>query len=199
MSHVVKMNMVFKDLEALELAAAALGMVLDRGAYVGTELPQSQWLKWKWYGRWMADYSKGDAAYLNGIDTKLYGRAPMVIRNPNVRGSYEIGVYPRDHYFVTGDDRTQTRVEGLNYALVMDYYNGGRGLVKTVAGARNAADYAARGDNSTGDGKNCNKLTTAYAIEVARKNPAMKGRRFEVEKLEDGRTVIKAQSVAVRS
>jgi hypothetical protein len=104
MSHVVNIQLEIKDLEALEAACKALGLTYDRTAN-----------KWRWYGKWMNDYSGKDAAYKHGIEPSRYGTADAgVIRVPGT--SYDVGVYK------TKD----------GYALIYDNWQSGGGIEKVL-------------------------------------------------------------------
>ncbi len=79
MSHVTAINIEIKDLEALKAACDELGLSFRLGQTT-----------WKWFGTWMDDYSRSDAAYKNGYPPDLYGTGEHAI---HVLGSdYEIGV-----------------------------------------------------------------------------------------------------------
>lgn len=107
MSHVASIEIVIKDLAALKAACKAAGL----------EFRENQ-KTWKWYGRWMNDYSDSKAAYKNGIDPKQYGKCDHAIGIPGNNTSYEIGVY--------------AQADGT-YKLAWDFWGGGNGLEK-VAG-----------------------------------------------------------------
>jgi hypothetical protein len=50
---------------------------------------------WNYYGEWLGDYRKPDAAYRHGIDPKDYGKnAKGVISLKGDKSSYEVGLYP---------------------------------------------------------------------------------------------------------
>ena len=112
MSHVTHIEVVIKNLDALASAAEACGceLVLDKHTY-------------KWYGRWVNDYNRSDAAYNHGISTADYGKnCDHVIRVKDAgKDTYEVGVYKNP--------------DGEGYVLVYDFYNGGNGLEKHI-GAR---------------------------------------------------------------
>lgn len=79
MSHVVTIDTVFNDLEALDRACKKLGWTLKRGQKC-----------YKWYGRWVNDYHGDNAAYKKGFDTNDYGKCDHAIGIPGCR--YEIGL-----------------------------------------------------------------------------------------------------------
>ena len=56
MSHVALVDVIIKDLDAVELACEDLGVL---------ELIRNQ-PRFNWYGRWVNDYGKEDAAYRHG-------------------------------------------------------------------------------------------------------------------------------------
>jgi len=50
---------------------------------------------WRYYGAWLDDYKKANAAYRHGIDPKDYGKnAQGVISLKGDASSYEVGLYP---------------------------------------------------------------------------------------------------------
>jgi hypothetical protein len=79
MSHVACVDIVIKDLEALKIACERLGWQLVKGAKT-----------YEWYGRWVNDYDKADAAYKHGVKTEDYGKCDHKIKIPGVK--YEIGL-----------------------------------------------------------------------------------------------------------
>ena len=110
MSHVVKVELVITDLDALEKACSALGLTYDK-----TENT------WRWYGTWVNDYSKGDAAYVHGITPDRYGKADAgIVRVPGC--GWDIGVYK-----VPGKENT--------WCLIYDFYAGGHGIEKALGKA----------------------------------------------------------------
>lgn len=94
MSHVIGVNLVISSLTALERACKELGITFMRNQQTH-----------RWYGSWVNDYNRSDAAYKNiGIDPKNYGHCEHAIRVPGA--DYEIGVYknPKGAGFVLGFD-----------------------------------------------------------------------------------------------
>lgn len=83
MSHVVVIQLEVKDLEALKTAAERLGATLVIGQKT-----------FRWYGRWMNDYSADNAAYKNGVAAKDYGKCDHAITHPKC--SYDIGLVKTD-------------------------------------------------------------------------------------------------------
>ena len=111
MSHVAKIDVVIKDLEALQAACEALGLEFVQGQKT-----------FKWYGRWVNDYSAEDAAYHSGIKPEDYGKCEHAIRIPGNSSAYEIGVVRNPN--------------GEGYSLVYDFYNGGFGMSDKVGGKK---------------------------------------------------------------
>ena len=108
MSHIAKVELQVMDLAALQEAAEKLG---------GEYLPNEK--SWRWYGRFMNDYSGQDAAYRHGIKPERYGTADAgIIRF--AKATYDIGVYR-----VPGEDG--------KYCLVFDNWQNGQGL-ETICG-----------------------------------------------------------------
>jgi len=83
MSHVVVIQLEVKDLEALKTAAERLGATLVKDQKT-----------FRWYGRWMNDYSADNAAYRQGVSTKDYGKCDHAITHPKC--SYDIGLVKTD-------------------------------------------------------------------------------------------------------
>lgn len=105
MSHVTAVKVQIKDLAALKAACKAIGLEFREGQRT-----------YKWYGRWMNDYSAQDAAFQQGIDPKTYGTCDHAIAVPGNKQAYEIGVVNR----------------GDHHAMVWDFWNGGLGLEAAV-------------------------------------------------------------------
>jgi hypothetical protein len=107
---------VYKDLECLARATERCG-----GEFLRNQTT------YKWVGRWFNDYSEADAAYLQGIDPKDYGKCLHAIRvkgNPN---AFEIGVVKNP----TGD----------GYRLIFDFI-GHRGKpLLDMLGGQDAAEF----------------------------------------------------------
>ena len=93
MSHVVTIELEVKDLEALAKAARDLGAELVRDQKT-----------FRWYGRWMNDYSADNAAYRQGISPKDYGKCDHIIRHPKC--SYDVGLIRQSNgsYRVVADE-----------------------------------------------------------------------------------------------
>lgn len=106
MSHVSTVEIDVNDLESLRVACKALGLEFVEGQTT-----------YRWYGKWVQDYSEGDAAYKNGIDPKDYGKCEHAIRLPNNPNAYEVGV--------------ARRADG-KLTLVWDLWSGGKGLEAVI-------------------------------------------------------------------
>jgi len=111
MSHVAKIDIKITDLDALEKAAADCGLELVRGQKT-----------YKWYGRWVDDYSANDAAYKHGIKPADYGSCDHAIRIPGNSMAYEVGVVKNPN--------------GEGWVLIWDFWNGGHGLQAKLGGAK---------------------------------------------------------------
>jgi hypothetical protein len=107
MSHVAKIEVEIKDLEALRSAAASLGLELvDRQT------------TYRWYGRRV-----GDTKLPDGFTAAELGTCEHALRVVGEPSAYEIGIVAR-------------RDGGAGYTLLWDSWNGGYGLVEKVgAGA----------------------------------------------------------------
>lgn len=106
MSHVADMNLKIKNLDDLSRACQTLGLELVRDQKT-----------YKWFGRWMNDYSGENAAYNHGIKPEDYGKCDHAIRIPGDSKAYEIGV--------VADGSGE-------YQLIWDFYGGGFGLVDKI-------------------------------------------------------------------
>ena len=80
-SHVSSLDLIVKDLEALEVAAKACGL----------EFRENQ-RSWRWFGRWMRDYHAPDAAFNHGVAPADYGRCSHALSIPDNPAAYEVGV-----------------------------------------------------------------------------------------------------------
>lgn len=105
------------DLEALRRACEERGLEL----HLGVET-------YKWFGKWVNDYSRDDAAYRRGVKPEDYGKCTHMIR---VKGA------PAGHY-----EAGLVRMSDGGFAVVFDHWSAGPG----------ARDLAARlgwdGDDS---------------------------------------------------
>lgn len=115
MSHVTKLGLQIKDLEALRLACESLGLelVLNQKTY-------------KWFGRSVGDYPLPE-----GMTADDLGKCDHVIRIPDNSSAYEIGVVQNgDHYellwdFWAGGKGMVAKVSdgnGLNANKLKQYY-----------------------------------------------------------------------------
>lgn len=111
MSHVSSVKAYVTDLKVCAAACEEIGLELVTGA-----------TSYRWYGKWVNDYSGGAAAVSNGHDPKTFGTCEHKIR---VKGAgahtYEIGLVRR----LDG---------GPGWELLYDNWCGGQGL-EAVAGA----------------------------------------------------------------
>jgi hypothetical protein len=114
MSHVVAIQLEVKDLQALEVAAKALGAELVRDQKT-----------FRWFGKWMNDYSADNAAYKNGVKPENYGKCDHIVRHPKC--GYDIGLVKQDNnsYRVVADEWSSgglTRVFGAGMAHLKQQY-----------------------------------------------------------------------------
>jgi len=108
MSHVVASGVIITDIDCLKAAVAKV---------MGLHWKENQ-KTWKWYGKWVNDYSAADAAYKLGIETKDYGKCEHAIKVDG--SSYEIGVMKRK--------------DGKGYSLVFDFFGGNGHRIQDVVG-----------------------------------------------------------------
>jgi len=106
-SHVVGVELEISDLDAFAAAVEALG-----GEYLAGET------RWRWYGCWVRDYHKGDAAYKHGVEPSRYGVADAGVARFS-GCDYDLGLY-----------KHPTK-EGV-FLPVFDFFSGGKGLVKKL-------------------------------------------------------------------
>lgn len=135
MSHVATVDVQIKDLDCLRKACGRLGL----------EWKENQGT-FKWFGRWMNDYAKQDAAYKHGFKPEDYGKCTHAIGVPGNSSAYEIGVVAK---------------EDGSFGLLWDFYRGGHGLMECVSSEANKEGVG--------------KLLQAYAIEVAKKSAKKQG------------------------
>ena len=109
MSHVANVEIVVNDLEALKLAAADCGLIFKENQKT-----------FRWYGRFINDYSKSDAAYKHGIKPEDYGKCLHAISIPGNAHAYEVGVVANPN--------------GNGCVLIWDFYAGGNGLQQHLGG-----------------------------------------------------------------
>lgn len=102
MSHITKIGLQIKDLDALDLACRRLGLELIRGQKTH-----------KWYGRFV-----GDSPGIAGMMPKDYGKCEHAIRVKDNAQAYEIGLV--------------RRADGKGYEMVWDSWQGGYGLSKAT-------------------------------------------------------------------
>lgn len=104
MSHMVCIKTKIRDLRAAALAAKRMGGTLDVNKKT-----------FEWFNRWMDDYSKEDAAYKHGIDTKDYGKCDACINFEGI--NYGVGL---------------VKTEEGDYKIVFDFYD--RALKEKMGG-----------------------------------------------------------------
>jgi len=106
MSHVISVNVVIADLAALERACKELGLQFLKNQKTH-----------RWYGRWVNDYNRADAAYIqSGIKPEDYGKCEHAIGVPG--SGYDIGVYKNP--------------KGTGYVLAFDNYGTGKFIVNRL-------------------------------------------------------------------
>lgn len=137
MSHVVQISLEITDLDALATAAEMCGMKMSK---------QSQY---RWWG-----YSVGDFPLPEGFSEKDLGKCDYALTVKDKPDAYEVGVVPR-------------RDGKPGYALLFDFYNGGKGLVDKI-------------------GENAVNLKREYALAVATKELRRQG--FRVSRQVDQKT-----------
>jgi hypothetical protein len=75
--------------------------------------------EFKWYGSWVKDYNKADAAYRQGIDPSTYGHCEHVIRPKGAAANdYEIGLAKNPN--------------GAGLVPVLDFFGSGNKLRELV-------------------------------------------------------------------
>ncbi len=110
MSHVTDVKLHVTDEDALEEACQLLGLKLNKG--------QSTY---RWYGRWVNDFSGAKAAVTLGHDPKTFGKgADHTISVMGVDSAYEIGVVKSK--------------QGEGYDLLFDAWGAGGHKLQAVAG-----------------------------------------------------------------
>ena len=108
MSHVVSIKTELKDLKAVKAACAELGFTFNENAKT-----------WRWYGRWVNDYDKEDAAYKLGIKPEDYGKCDHSISIPGC--GYDIGL--------------MLNPETKGYRIVFDFYGSEGGKLRKAVGS----------------------------------------------------------------
>jgi hypothetical protein len=120
MSHVAYVDIQIKDLGALKTACQKIGLEFKEGQKTH-----------KWYGRWVDDYHKDDAAYHHGINPKDYGQCEHAIGVPDNAQAYEAGIVKRP--------------DGKGYTLIYDFYGASGRALEALMGkgaARLKKQYA---------------------------------------------------------
>ena len=116
MSHVCKIELMIRDLDALEAACKEIGLELVRNQD-----------HFKWFGR-----SVGDYPIPEGFTAEDMGKCQHAIRIPGNKKAYEIGI-------------TQRRDGKPGFQLLWDFWAGGYGLREVIGedGNRLRQAYAA--------------------------------------------------------
>lgn len=146
MSHVAEMEVQISDLDALDEACKELGLEL--------RLNQKTF---KWYGTHVGDYPLP-----KGFSKEEMGKCDHAIAIPGNSHAYEIGVVKR-----------RDGQEG--YALLFDFFAGGRGMSQKVGG------------------NNCAKLADEYLAAVTVKSYRRAGRQVQRERTALGHIVIRGR------
>lgn len=98
MSHVVGVDYVVDDLDALEKACRDVGCELRYGQR-----------SYNWYGKWVNDYDADDAAYNKiGIKPEDYGKCEHAISVTGNKEAYEVGLVKNPN--------------GPGWKLIYDFY-----------------------------------------------------------------------------
>jgi hypothetical protein len=132
-----------KDLPALKQACKRLGLEFREGQKT-----------YKWWGR-----SVGVFPLPQGYEAKDLGKCEHALHVVGNDGAYEVGVVRR-------------RDGKPGYALMWDFYAGGRGLEAVV-------------------GKDCQRLRQLYAVEAAKNVGRKQGMRFTEHVLANGSVQLK--------
>jgi len=103
MSHVVKMDLEFTDLDELRAAVESI--------------PELEWREnqktYKWWG-----HSVGDYPIPQGVKEEDLGKCDHAIAVKGKKNAYEVGVV--------------AKADGSGYHLIYDFYGGGQGLVEAI-------------------------------------------------------------------
>jgi hypothetical protein len=113
MSHVATIGFAVTSIEALRRACEKRGLRLEKRQ------------NYHWFGQWVNDYHRTDAAYKQGYDPKEYGKnAEWVVTAKGTKneksGMYEVGIVPNKN--------------GPGYVMMYDFYAGGLGMSKLIGG-----------------------------------------------------------------
>ena len=157
MSHVVSHDTVVKE-EHLDCFAQAC-------TDCGLEFKPNQ-KNYKFFGSWVNDYHKDDAAYKNGFDPKEFGKCEHAASVKDKPDAYEIGLVKRPN----GQP---------GYNLLCDFYAKGRGLMEHVS-------------QDGPSGKVPDKLLQQYAARVAEKKLKQAGFGMQRKVNSKGHIVIEA-------
>lgn len=108
MSHITKIDLLIKDLDALDKACKNMGLELVRGQK-----------KFKWWGRFVGDSTPPKELAEQGYTTDKFGTCDHAIRVKGANaGTYEIGLIQRK--------------DGKGFMLAWDSYQRGYGLLNAV-------------------------------------------------------------------
>lgn len=114
MSHVTKIKIEVKSLEALKKAASTCGLEFREGQKC-----------YRWYGRFMGDYP----SWAEGIDTNKLGQCDHALSVAGNDRAYEVGVVDNGNG---------------SFSLLWDFWSGGYGLQAAVGndGSKLIAEYS---------------------------------------------------------
>lgn len=145
------------------LVITDLNVLKEVGAELGLELVEAK--TYKWYGRWMNDYSAEDAAYKLGIPTEDYGKAT---------GGYKLKLKDNNHAYEIGLHKDPAGSGG--FVLVYDFFGGQGKALQNVIGEKGE------------------KIKQAYSLALAKKKMVQKGFRVTGQKtLDNGKIQLKMQ------
>jgi len=109
MSHVAHIDLHIKDLQALNMACAKMGLALIFNQKT-----------FKWFGEWVDDYNTREAAVTQGFDPKTFGECEHTIKVNNASAdTYEVGLVKRL------DNKP-------GYTCLYDNFCAGHGLEKVI-------------------------------------------------------------------
>lgn len=143
MSHVATVKCVVKDLGAFEAACKALEVDLGNGKKLRLKFKPNQ-KTYRWYGQWVNDYSRSNAAYLNGIKTEDYGKCEHAVtlvdeKGEEIPGAYEIGLVKNPN--------------GPGFLPIFDFFAQSQNISRVVGG------------------DDMRKLMQEYVLQVAERHP----------------------------
>lgn len=106
MSHVSYIDLEINDLDALAVAAKSCGLEFVKGQTT-----------MRWYGRFLNDWHGDDAAYKHGVSPAIYGQCHHVLRVPDNKNAYEVGILDN------GDG---------TYKIYFDHYGPGKHITDRI-------------------------------------------------------------------